>query len=86
MIQLAVMDSNSLLPVEKQLRDAMLECGLSRTALAEEAGVAQPVVSRFLQADADMEQRGLSLKSAAKLCRFLGLELRKVSKRKGKKP
>jgi hypothetical protein len=74
-----------LLAVEKQLRDAMLASGLGRVALAEAVGIPHPLVSRFLQPDPEKEQRGLSFKTAAKLCQYLGLELRPVSNRKGKK-
>jgi len=49
---------------------AIGESGLSTYAVAKAAGVSQPVLHRFVTGE-----RGLTLDTAEKLCRFLGLRL-----------
>jgi plasmid maintenance system antidote protein VapI len=55
------------------LREAIRGSGKTAYAVAAESGVGHPVLSRFLSG-----QRGLNLDTADKLCRALGLELRRV--------
>lgn len=52
------------------LRDAIRKSGMSANALAEETGVPQPTITRFL-AGADMK-----LETAGKLAAYLGLALK----------
>jgi plasmid maintenance system antidote protein VapI len=59
--------------IDQQLRQAILDSGLSAYRLQRTAGVATPVITRFLAG-----QRDLHLKTAAKLARALGLELRPI--------
>jgi len=65
--------------IDEQLRQAITEGGWTAYRLGPEARVAVPVISRFLN-----EDRDLRLKTAAKLAVVLGLELRPISKPKGK--
>jgi plasmid maintenance system antidote protein VapI len=53
------------------LRRAMSETGLSVNALAKAAGIAQPVLYRFVTGERD-----LTLRTAQKLADYFGLELR----------
>jgi transcriptional regulator with XRE-family HTH domain len=53
-----------------QLRRAMRDCGESEYAIAKATGVPQSVVNRFASGE-----RGISLKTANKLCEYLKLEL-----------
>ena len=55
------------------MRNAILASGLSQKRLATEAGVSQAALSLFLSG-----RRGLTLESAEKLGRVLGLEIRTV--------
>jgi hypothetical protein len=60
--------------IEDQLRAALrerVEAGASVLALAQAAGVAQPRLRAFLRGEGD-----LRLRTAAKLCAHLGLQLR----------
>ena len=52
---------------------AIRDSGHSAYAVAKESGVAYPVLHRFLAGE-----RGLTLDTADKLCRFLGLRLVKA--------
>jgi len=61
--------------IEIQLRDAILGSGMSRYEIAKQAGVTNSQLSLFLSG-----QRSLTLTSAAKIARVLGLELRPVRK------
>jgi plasmid maintenance system antidote protein VapI len=56
--------------LEAQLRQEIAGCGLSLNQLAKATGVHQAQLSRFLRA-----RRTLTLRAAAKLCAFLGLQL-----------
>ena len=56
-----------------ELREAILNSGQTEYRVAKESGVAQPIVNRFLRGE-----RGISLKTAAKLCKYLGLHLAPV--------
>jgi transcriptional regulator with XRE-family HTH domain len=61
--------------IEVQLRDAILGSGMSRYEIAKRGGVTNSQLSLFLSG-----QRSLTLTSAAKIARVLGLELRPVKK------
>ena len=61
-----------------QLRRAILDCGQSRYAISQKAGVAESILSRFVRGE-----RGLSSDSIDSLMEFLGLEVRPRRKRKG---
>jgi len=57
--------------IEQQLRQAIAESGMSRYALSKKTGVAQSVLSHFVNG-----QRSLTLPTAARLAEALGMELR----------
>lgn len=57
-------------PLSDQLRAAIAACGLSTNAVAQAAGVPSPVLQRFVAG-----QRGITLETAGKLARYLGLVL-----------
>lgn len=64
------------------LKEAIRKTGLSGYRVALDAGVPEPVVSRFLRGE-----RGINLDTAGKLADYLGLELRPIKqtrKAKGK--
>lgn len=52
------------------IRDAIRAAGPNTTAVAAGSGVPQPVLSRFVRGE-----RGMTLESAEKVCRYLGLRL-----------
>ena len=56
-----------------ELRKAILNSGQTEYRVAKDSGVAQPIVNRFLRGE-----RGISLETAAKLCKYLGLHLAAV--------
>jgi hypothetical protein len=62
--------------VSEQLRDAILNCGETRYALAKRSGVGEPVLSKF------MAGAGLNLETIDKLCEALGMGLVTNRKRK----
>ena len=65
--------------IEKQLRNAAVRSGRSIKSMADEAGLCYQTLHGYLKHD-----RQITLLSAAKLARVLGLELRQVKrKRKG---
>lgn len=67
--------------IEMQLRDAILGSDMSRYEIAKRAGVTNSQLSLFIN-----NQRSLTLTSAAKIARVLGLELKPVQTgRKSKK-
>ena len=61
--------------LERQIRTAIKESGLTIYRLAKDSGVSQPVLCRFANG-----KRGITLATASKLTETLGLEL--VSKKK----
>ncbi|MBL7141309.1 MAG: helix-turn-helix domain-containing protein [Planctomycetes bacterium] len=74
----AAMDKKS--DIEEQLRQAILNAGMSRYALSKMAGVTQAMLSRFVH-----RQRSITMGTAAKLAAALGLEFRPVrGRRKGR--
>ena len=58
------------LTIIDQLREAILNCGQTEYRVAKESGVAQPILNRFLRGE-----RGISLETAAKVCKYLDLHL-----------
>lgn len=57
-------------PIEDALRKIITECGDPAIKIAEESGVPQPSITRFLR-----RERNLSMESADKLADYFGLEL-----------
>jgi plasmid maintenance system antidote protein VapI len=53
-----------------ELREAIVKCGETEYRVAKESGVAQPILNRFLRGE-----RGISLETAAKVCKYLSLHL-----------
>ena len=62
---------------EEQFRQAILTCGMSRYKLSQLTGVAEAVLSNFVNG-----HRSLTLTTAAKLAKVLSLEVR--PKKKGR--
>jgi plasmid maintenance system antidote protein VapI len=60
------------------LRREILGAGKSVFAVAKEAHVSQPILSRFLSG-----KRGITLQTAERLCLSLGLELRRTTPSEG---
>ena len=69
--------------IEAQLKEAILSSDLSRYRLAKLTGVSEGQLSRFVMDKADPRHRTLTMESAARLARVLGLTL-KTSRRKGR--
>ncbi len=59
-----------MIDLTEQLRRYMRKSGYTMNALAREAGVGYPIVYDFMH-----ERRVISIASAAKICRVLGLTL-----------
>lgn len=57
-------------PLTDQLREAIRCCGKSVSAIAQASDVPQPVVQRFVSGE-----RGITLDTAARLAKYLGLSL-----------
>lgn len=66
--------------IERQLKEAALESGLSMLEISKRANVPYSAVHGFMTSD-----RRLSLRSGAKLAAMLGLELRPVQPRRKSK-
>jgi len=64
--------------LEKQIRAAFKQSGLTIYRLAKDSGVSQPVVSRFVNG-----KRGITLATASKLVETLKLELKAKKSKKG---
>jgi plasmid maintenance system antidote protein VapI len=64
--------------IEMQLREAILNSGMSCYEIAKQAGVTNSQLSLFLSS-----RRSLTLTSAAKIARVLGLELRPTKTKHG---
>ena len=56
--------------IQEQLRDAILNCGMSRHKLSQISGVATSQLCFFVN-----RERSLTMTSAAKVAKTLGLEL-----------
>lgn len=69
--------------IAEQLRRAIEQSGKSRYRIAQESGVAEAVLSRFMSGERD-----LKLETANRLCAALGLQVLLVlkAKRGPKKP
>jgi plasmid maintenance system antidote protein VapI len=63
--------------IEEQLRQAIADGGMSRYRLAQLTGVAEAVLSNFMN-----RKRSITLTTAAKLAEALGLELGATDKDK----
>ncbi len=63
--------------LEQRFRRAIVESGMSATKLAAVSGVAQPILTRFINGT-----RGITLASASKVVEVLNFEL--APKRKGR--
>lgn len=61
--------------IADRLRQAILDCGETRYALAKRSGVGEPVLCKF------MAGAGLRLESIDRLCEALGLELTKTKRK-----
>jgi len=61
------------LTIVDELREAILNSGQTEYRVSKESGVAQPILNRFLRGE-----RGISLETAAKVARYLGLHLAPV--------
>lgn len=68
--------------IEEQLQRAIEESGMSRYALSKLSGVDQGILSRFLS-EGRSKQKTITLSTAARLCRVLGLELKQTKKKRG---
>jgi plasmid maintenance system antidote protein VapI len=75
--------SKSPQDIEEQLKQAIQTCGLRAYHLARISGVAQPILSNFVNG-----KRSVTLPTAVKLARALGLEFHQVApvrkRRKGR--
>ncbi len=58
--------------IEEQLRKAILDCGMSRHKLSQVSGVATSQLCFFVN-----KERSLTMTSAAKVAKALGLKLKK---------
>jgi hypothetical protein len=68
-------------PFSEQLRQAVLDCGVSRYRISQETGISESLLSRFVNEDV-----GLSLENIDKICEQIGgqLTIVKRSERKAK--
>jgi plasmid maintenance system antidote protein VapI len=62
--------------IDQQLRESIAKSGLTAYRIANEAGIAIPVVARFISGERD-----LRLATAAKVAYVLGLELRPIRRK-----
>ena len=65
--------------IQEQLRQAILDAGISRYRLSKLTGVTQAVISTFVN-----RKRSATMDTAAKLATALGLELTPMKKPAGK--
>ena len=56
--------------LERHLRDAVTESGLSQYRIAKDTGISQPVVTRFANGT-----RSISIDTADRLMEYFGLEI-----------
>ena len=61
--------------IEKQLRQAIIDSGMSRYRICKEAGISESMLSYFMN-DNKKKQRTLTLTAAAKVAEVLKLELK----------
>lgn len=67
-------------PLAKQLRAAIAKAGLNPFQVSKRTGVGYSAIHGFLNGTRDM-----SLGTASKLCKLVGLELRPVRGKRGKR-
>ena len=65
--------------IQEQLRQAIVDAGISRYRLSKLTGVTQAVISTFVN-----RKRSATMDTAAKLATALGLELTPIKKPAGK--
>ena len=61
--------------ITEQLREAVENCGMTRYAIAQQTGIPESVLCRFVTGC-----KGLRTDSIDPLCEFLGLELRPIKR------
>ena len=66
--------------IEKQLKQAIIESGMSRYRISKESGLTESQLSYFVN-----DKRSLTLPAAAKLAKVLGLELTSKKRKKVKR-
>jgi transcriptional regulator with XRE-family HTH domain len=66
--------------LERQLRDAVNQSGLSLNEIERRCGVSHTALSRFVRGE-----RSLTLPVAGKLCQLLGLDLTEAAPKKPRK-
>jgi DNA-binding Xre family transcriptional regulator len=64
------MITQSRSPLPQSIKQAMVATGMSVNGLANQCGVAQAILQRFLAG-----KRGINLDTAERICSYLGLEL-----------
>ena len=64
--------------LEKQLKEAIINSGLSQSELARKANINQAQISYFLSEDEE-KHRSLTLKLASKIAEVLKLELKRIN-------
>ncbi len=74
-----------MLDIEKQLREAVKHGELSRYRLSKLSRVSEGQLGRFILDRDDPRHRTLTLTSAARVAKVLGLELKSVRKPKKRK-
>lgn len=65
-----------MVDLDKQLRKAIRQSGLTRKQIADRAGVSYSIIHSF-----DSGERGMTLRVASKVADLLGLELREVRRK-----
>ena len=66
--------------IEDQLRRAIQDSSLTRYQISKLSGVSQAQLCRFVLKPTDSRFRSLSMRTAAKVARVLGLELQPIRK------
>jgi ribosome-binding protein aMBF1 (putative translation factor) len=66
--------------IEEQFRQAIRQAGMNRHRLAKVAGVSEAVLSLF-----NSGQRSMTLRTASRLAKTLGLELRPKTAKRARK-
>lgn len=62
-------------PMSERLKDAIMKSGTSRYRIAQDTGIAESALSRFISGE-----RGLSMEAIDQLLEYLGLEVVEKSK------
>jgi len=71
--------------IEEQLRTIILSSGMSRYRLSKLSGVSEGQLSRFVMDKNDPRHRTLTMTSAARVAKVLGLRLDQVESAKERK-